>query len=211
MSYASVLPPAAGGSPRRGRPGYDRETLLRICVDVFNVHGYDATSMGTLSKNLGISKSAIYHHVESKEEILEQALSRALDALEEVVQGGEAMAAPAVDRLEDVIRGTVRVLVEQMPYVTLLLRLRGNSEVETRALERRRTITRRVGQLIAQAQTEGAVRDDLSARSASRLLLGMINSIVDWYKPDVETSAETSTAALADTVVALAFSGLRTS
>ncbi len=62
----------AASAPRRGRPGYDRETLLAVCVEVFNRHGYDATSMGTLSSHLGISKSAIYHHVASKEEILEQ-------------------------------------------------------------------------------------------------------------------------------------------
>jgi hypothetical protein len=99
----------------------------------------------------------------------------------------------------------VRVLVEQMPYVTLLLRLRGNSEVETRALERRRTITRQVAALIEQAQQEGALRADLTGRSASRLLLGMINSIVDWYKP----GGGRSTDALADAVVTLAFSGLR--
>ena len=57
----------AAPAPRRGRPGYDRETLLAVCVEVFNRHGYDATSMGTLSTHLGISKSAIYHHVASKE------------------------------------------------------------------------------------------------------------------------------------------------
>ncbi|MCM3686622.1 TetR/AcrR family transcriptional regulator [Kocuria rosea] len=205
MSHAPAPAAAATETPRRGRPGYDRETLLSVCVEVFNVHGYDATSMGTLSKHLGISKSAIYHHVESKEQILEQALARALDALEEVIASGEKMSAPAVERLEHVIRGTVRVLVEQMPYVTLLLRLRGNSEVETRALERRRTITRQVAALIEQAQQEGALRADLTGRSASRLLLGMINSIVDWYKPE----GGRSTDALADAVVTLAFSGLR--
>lgn len=206
MSHApaSALPDSA--APRRGRPGYDRETLLGVCVEVFNVHGYDATSMGTLSRHLGISKSAIYHHVESKEEILEQALGRALDSLEEVLASAERTEAPAVERLEQVVRGTVRVLVEQMPYVTLLLRLRGNSEVETRALERRRAVTRQVGALIEQAQAEGDLRDDISGRSASRLLLGMINSIVDWYRPDPDKASD----ALADTVVALAFSGLRT-
>ncbi|MEX5293916.1 TetR/AcrR family transcriptional regulator [Kocuria sp. CPCC 205268] len=197
--------PDRAAAPRRGRPGYDRETLLAVCVEVFNVHGYDATSMGTLSKHLGISKSAIYHHVESKEAILEQALGRALDALEEVLASAERTEAPAVQRLEQVIRGTVRVLVEQMPYVTLLLRLRGNSEVETSALERRRAITRRVGALIEQAQAEGDLRGDLSGRSASRLLLGMINSIVDWYRPQAGQAWEE----LAETVVLLAFSGLR--
>jgi AcrR family transcriptional regulator len=207
MTHAPAPAPPDGAAPRRGRPGYDRETLLAVCVEVFNVHGYDATSMGTLSKHLGISKSAIYHHVESKEEILEQALGRALDALEEVLAAAERTQAPAVERLEQVIRGTVHVLVEQMPYVTLLLRLRGNSEVETRALERRRTVTRRVGALIEQAQAEGDLRRDLSGRSASRLLLGMINSIVDWYRPDPDKGDD----GLADTVVALAFSGLRAS
>ncbi|MFI7483186.1 TetR/AcrR family transcriptional regulator [Kocuria sp. M1R5S2] len=207
MTHAPAPAPAltGGGTPRRGRPGYDRETLLGVCVDVFNVHGYDATSMGTLSKHLGISKSAIYHHVESKEEILDQALSRALDALEDVVASAERTEAPAVERLERVIRGTVRVLVHEMPYVTLLLRLRGNSEVETRALERRRTVTRQVAGLIEQAQAEGDLRGDISGRSASRLLLGMINSIVDWYRPGPESAWEE----LADSVVVLAFSGLR--
>ena len=66
MTHAPAPAPPDGAAPRRGRPGYDRETLLAVCVEVFNVHGYDATSMGTLSKHLGISKSAIYHHVESR-------------------------------------------------------------------------------------------------------------------------------------------------
>jgi AcrR family transcriptional regulator len=198
--------PTPALSPRRGRPGYDRETLLRVCVEVFNLHGYDATSMGTLSDRLGISKSAIYHHVESKEEILDQALSRALDALENVIASEDSAAVSDLERLEHVMRRTVFVLVEQMPYVTLLLRLRGNSDVELRALERRRSITGQVAAFIERAQEEGSIRTDLSSRSAARLLLGMINSIVDWYKPEVGAS----TGELADTVVALAFSGLRT-
>ncbi len=28
---------------RRGRPGYDQESLLMVCVGVFNEHGFDAT------------------------------------------------------------------------------------------------------------------------------------------------------------------------
>ncbi len=40
---------------KRGRPGYDQQSVLLIAVDVFNRHGYDATSMGILAENLGIS------------------------------------------------------------------------------------------------------------------------------------------------------------
>src|SRR4051812_10071990 len=48
---------------RRGRPGYDRDRLLRVAVDVFNERGYDGTSMEDLAARLGITKSSIYHHV----------------------------------------------------------------------------------------------------------------------------------------------------
>ena len=71
---------------KRGRPGYDQQSVLRIAVDVFNRHGYDATSMGILADNLGISKSAIYHHVPSKGDLLKLALEHALGGLEAILE-----------------------------------------------------------------------------------------------------------------------------
>ena len=195
----------AAAAPRRGRPGYDRETLLAVCVDVFNRYGYDATSMGMLSKHLGISKSAIYHHVESKEEILGQALDRALDALEAVFAEVLASDSGPVVKLERILDGSVRVLVAQMPYVTLLLRLRGNSEVEEAALQRRRTLTRNLEDLVREAQELGELRSDISGKSAPRLVLGMVNSIVDWYQPGRSGTVDQ----LAATVVTMVFAGLR--
>ena len=195
----------AAAAPRRGRPGYDRETLLAVCVDVFNRYGYDATSMGMLSKHLGISKSAIYHHVESKEEILGQALDRALDALEAVFAEVLASDSGPVVKLERILDGSVRVLVAQMPYVTLLLRLRGNSEVEEAALQRRRTLTRNLEDLVREAQELGELRTDISGKSAPRLMLGMVNSIVDWHQPGRSRPVDPPAAP----VVTMVFAGLR--
>ena len=70
---------------RRGRPGYDQETVLRRAIDLFNRQGYDATSMGDLARELGLTKSAIYHHVPSKEHLLASGLDEALDALSSTV------------------------------------------------------------------------------------------------------------------------------
>jgi AcrR family transcriptional regulator len=55
-----------GAQARRGRPGHSLESLLAVSVAVFNERGYDATSMEDLAARLGITKSAIYHHVPSK-------------------------------------------------------------------------------------------------------------------------------------------------
>lgn len=202
---AAPHPDASRTGARRGRPGYDRDTLMAVCVDVFNRHGYDATSMGMLAGQLGISKSAIYHHVDSKEAILEQALDDALGALEAAFDAVEAGGGDAGERVERAVRATLQALAEHMPQVTLLLRLRGNSEVELRAMERRRAITRRLGALLEAGQGEGSVRGDITPRNLARLALGMVNSIVDWFRADGSHTVEQ----MVDSVTAVVMSGVR--
>ena len=201
--------PQSSPTPRRGRPGYDRQTLLAECVELFNRHGYEATSMGMLAAHLGISKSAIYHHVESKEAILDHAVTEALDALEACLDDVVASRADAGAQVEAAIRGTLGVLAEKQPEVTLLLRLRGNSAVEVAAVERRREITRRFGDLLEAAQAAGAVRSDVTPRNLARLALGMINSIVDWYRPDRGVPGQQGPDQMIDAVTGVVLGGLR--
>ncbi len=190
---------------RRGRPGHSVESLLDVAVAVFNERGYEATSMDELAARLGVTKSAIYHHVPSKVELLRLALDRALDALFAVTEEPAATSGPAIDRLEHVVRGSVRVLAAELPFVRLLLRLRGNSEVERSALQRRREFDRFVTALVRAAEHEGDVRPDVDPAVTSRLLFGTVNSLTGWYRPDGELSADD----LADAVVTVLFTGLR--
>jgi AcrR family transcriptional regulator len=215
-------PPASAstGPARRGRPGYDLESLLAVAVTVFNERGYDGTSMEDLSRRLGITKSSIYHHVSSKEELLSLALDRALDGLfavvAEVSGGAEVSGAdelnssdePAIERLERLVRGSGAVLARRLPYVTLLLRARGNTATERRALARRRQFDQIVADLVKQAERDGDIRPDVDPATTARLLFGMVNSLVEWYRPGGR-GAGAGPEALADAVCAVAFDGLR--
>ena len=189
---------------RRGRPGYDQRSVLAVAVTAFNRHGYEATSMGMLAEDLGLSKSAIYHHVPSKGDLLRLALDHALGGLEAVLSAPRASAGAADARLEFVLRGTIAVLTERLPFVTLLLRLRGNTEVEREALERRRAFDREVAALVDAARREGSIRSDIDPRTTARLIFGTINSIVEWYRPGGPLTAEK----LADDVILMVFDGL---
>jgi AcrR family transcriptional regulator len=191
---------------RRGRPGHSLDSLLDVAVAVFNERGYDATSMEELAGRLGITKSAIYHHVPSKVELLRLALDRALDALFAVTREAGATAGPAISRLEHVVRGSVRVLAGELPFVTLLLRVRGNSPVEQAALQRRREFDRIVTDLVRAAEDQGDVRPDVDPAVTSRLLFGTVNSLTEWYRPGGGLSPDD----LADALVATTFDGLRT-
>ena len=69
-------------------------------------------------------------------------------------------------------------------------------------MARRRAIDERLADMVREAVVEGALRDDLDPLVISRLIFGMVNSLIEWVHPGVD--AET----LADTVASLAFDGL---
>ncbi|MCX4966047.1 TetR/AcrR family transcriptional regulator [Streptomyces sp. NBC_00654] len=206
-----MLPAAsARGTGGRSAP-YTVETLLAVSVEVFNERGYDGTTMDDVARAAGISKSSLYHHVRGKEELLERAVRRALEELFRVFDDAEAQRGPAVLRLEYVAHRVVRMLVAELPYVTLLLRLRGNTGAERAALARRREFDRRVTGLVERAVADGDLSDAVEPRLATRLLFGMINSVVDWYRPHIAAAGPAAVTGreLADAVVRLAFQGLR--
>ena len=179
--------------------------MLLAAVRLFNARGYDFTSMFDIAESLGITKSSVYHHISGKEQLLQMAVDRALDGLFEAADEVRALDGPAIDRLEQLIRRSVLLLGDRLEFVTLLLRVRGNTPVEQRALARRREFDASVTELVKQAQADGDVRADVDAATAARLLFGMVNSVAEWYRP-----GRGSMRALADSVTALAFDGLRT-
>jgi AcrR family transcriptional regulator len=197
--------PRSRSNGQVGRPGYDLDSLLAIAVTVFNQRGYDGTSMEHLAARLGISKSSIYHHVSGKEELLRLAVDRALDALFAATEQSDTTTGPAIDRLENLVRRSIHVLVGELPYVTLLLRIRGNTTVERRALARRREFDQIVGRLVQEACDEGSIRPDVDPGLTSRLIFGTVNSLIEWYRPTRTLGADE----LADAVIKMIFDGLR--
>src|SRR3954449_1311617 len=166
------------------RRRYDVDSLLAVAVAVFTERGYDGTSMEDLARASGLSKSSLYHHIDGKEQLLRLALERAVEALFAVTREPGAVSGPAIARLEYVVRGEVEVLADRLPFVTLLLRVHGNTEVERWALEQRRAFDKIVAALVAEAADQGDVRVDLEPAVVTRLLFGMINSLVEWYRPN---------------------------
>jgi AcrR family transcriptional regulator len=193
-----------GSSPLTRRVPYDAASLLDVAVRVFNERGYDGTSMEDLARAAGISKSSFYHHVDGKEALLAAACDRALTALSAIREEPLSRSGPAVSRFEHVLRRTAEALLAELPYVTLLLRVRGNTATEKRALERRRDFDRFVANLVAQAVSDGDLRADIDPLLATRLSFGMVNSVVEWYRPGRASAAE-----VVDGAVELALRGLR--
>lgn len=188
---------------RARRPSGGRDALLETAVGEFIDRGYDATSMEDLARAAGITKSSFYHHFSGKEALLRAALERAVDGLFGVLDLPAARSGSPAERLRVIVAEQVRVLTAELPYVTLLLRVRGNTGTERWALERRRAFDAAIRELVRDAVETGEVRADVDPALAARLLSGTVNSIVEWYRP-----GRPGTATLPDDVVRAAFSGI---
>ena len=176
---------------------------MTVAVGVFNTRGYDGTTMEHLSAAAGIGKSSIYHHVAGKEDLLQRALERALNALFGILDHVDPHAS-ALDQLASVVRRSVETLMRELPYVTLLLRVRGNSRVEREALQRRREFDGRVIELVGRALGDGSVTRGLDPSLTTRLIFGMVNSVTEWYRPERGADALD----IPEAVVALVMHGL---
>jgi AcrR family transcriptional regulator len=165
------------------RVPYGLDDIVDIAVGVFLERGYDGASMGDLARAASITKSSFYHHVSGKEELFERGVGRALDALFGVLDEPGALQGPALARIRHILRRTVEIVTERLPEVALLVRARGNTEAEERALDRRREFDRAVIRLTRQAIREGDLRPEIDPGLFSRLALGMAVSVVEWYRP----------------------------
>ena len=179
-----------GRPPLAERSPYDRDRV----VDVADI-----------ARALGVHKSSIYHHVASKEQLLEDAVKRALNALHGVLAEPGATSGTAVERLRYVVERTVEIMVRQLPEVTVLLRIRGNTPTERWAIARRRDFDRAVQRIVAAAIAEGDLRIDIDTALVTRLIFGMSNSVTEWYQPGGRLSARD----MAGAIEAIIFEGLR--
>src|SRR5215813_11099944 len=164
-----------------------RQEILRTAARLFQEQGYDATSMNDVAAALKLSKGGLYHHFQSKDEILFHIMSQAMDITEEQVINAARRIEGAEERLRTLIRLHIGVVISQEDREITVM-LHENHPLPTGL---RRKINGRkkdyiyfVENLIADVQRQRGSSSSVTPRAAAFALLGMINWIYQWYKPD---------------------------
>jgi AcrR family transcriptional regulator len=160
--------------------------------------------MDDVARAAGITKASIYHHVSGKEALLERGLNRALDALFAILAEPAACDGPPAPRLRHIVKRVAEITLALLPEVSVLFRLRGSSLIQRAAFERRRAFDRIIAELVECAQRDGTLRPDVDARLITRLVFGMSNSVVEWYRAGSSIGA----AQLSEALVCVAFDGI---
>lgn len=179
------------------------ETAARLFLD----KGYDAASMADLAAATGLGKSSLYHHLSSKDQLLAHICGRMLDELRDGLDQAAALPGPAGTRLDRALDHVVRIALGQVAASNLLLTVKPTTETGRRILDERRQLEQRLADLIAGAQADGAVRDDVDPLLLTRLVMGTIHGLVAWYRPE---SSELDPDTVRHAVVTLARAAFRT-
>jgi AcrR family transcriptional regulator len=182
---------------------FDR--IVEIAAELFQQQGYDATSMQDIAAAGGINKSSLYHHISGKEELLSAICSRTLEQLHASLERAESGGGTPGQIVRDSFAGAVSTALADPRGTSIIIRLQGKTSVAGEIGRWRREYEDRFTQLIRAAQESGEVRTDIDALLLARLVLGMVNTLVDWFQPD---GGAYSAAAVQQALVAVAATGL---
>ena len=86
-----------------------KEKILTAALDLFSQKGYEGTNMRELAASLGLVKSGIYKHFESKEAVWNELLDRMIAYYGERFGSAERLP-PVPDSLEDFVSMTMRMV-----------------------------------------------------------------------------------------------------
>ena len=168
-----------------------RQEILRTAARLFQQQGYDATSMNDVAAALKLSKGGLYHHFQSKDEILFHIMSHAMDITEERVINVVRRIENPEERLRTLIRLHIGVVLsEEDREITVMLHENHplppgfRRKINGRKKDYVHFVENLIADVQREAQRQRGATSVVTPRAATFALLGMINWIYQWYKPE---------------------------
>jgi AcrR family transcriptional regulator len=164
------------------------DEIITAAAKVFQTKGYHAASVQDIADEVGILKGSLYHHFDSKEELLYLIVKEPISRLYETVGA----------HLEAFDRHYPHLFVYLRETEDLKRRFRATTQLSPKQYERFWQ------QILREGMKTGEFRADLDVQVISYGLLGMLNWLYKWYDPRGRLSVRE----VADQFSALALAGL---
>ena len=183
QSLETVDPPARSGSRDRTERWPE---LLEVAAELFAEKGYDGTSLRDISERMGMLKGSLYHYISGKSDLLVHVMREAHHRGLRSISALAREEGPAIERLEAIIVAHGRYVCTERIFTAGFFEARKHLPA-ARAAEfaaDERDYRLRVEALIVRGQEEGALRPDLDPKLTALCLLGFLNSLHLWVRPN---------------------------
>jgi TetR/AcrR family transcriptional regulator len=167
-----------------------REILLKVAAECFNQKSISGTSLKDVARKLGITDAALYYYVKNKEELVTLCYIRALDlgelALDKAIDEGNN----CLEKLQYFIRYQIEEVCGEDGPVAILSEIPSlKPEHQKQVLSRSRKHTKRLTKLLIDGVEEGSIATDNPVITCDAIL-GALNWMPKWFKPDSEISGD---------------------
>ncbi|MEU7810884.1 TetR/AcrR family transcriptional regulator [Pseudonocardia sp. NPDC049154] len=183
-------------SDRRNR----EPELIAAAITVFYEKGYAAASLQDVADIVGVLKGSLYHYISSKEELLARICVESHSQASEIMAEALASADDPLDQLRAYLGRIALWYLTNIERVSIYFNegkwLTGERLNEVRA--QGREFHAFIRTLIDKARSGDRVRQDVDPRVATQLILGSLNSVSTWYRPDGLYSPEEIATAFTD-------------
>jgi len=200
MSGASTpgLPPQPASRPRKrrraarkpARSASTRVEILKSAAAAFRKLGYHGATVEEIARSLRMKKGNLYYYFRNKEEILfachQYSLDRILSLLDDIQQSVET----ADVKLRRLVVAFVHTILDELHGTTLFIDLEALSPAHLKTvISRRDKIDRGMRQIIADGTSSG-VFPETDPKLVSFAILGAVNWIPRWFRPDGPASSQ---------------------
>lgn len=160
-----------------------RAEILHAAVRAFREKGYHATTLAHIARDVGVRNTALYHYFADKEAILFECHRESLAELARILREAARLdGAPA--QLAHVIREHVRVMTDTLqgsPLAFEVTALSGAKQAFT--IAGRDRYERGLRRILERGMRTGEFQRG-DPKLAAFVILGAINWIARWYRPE---------------------------
>jgi len=167
-----------------------RKEILEAAAQIIREKGFHAASMQDIAKAVDLRKASLYHHVNSKQEILVDLLDLALGELNDQIQNLVGEELPADQKFRKALRLYLNYMADNLDLASVLL-------LEHRSLEpgfRARHIPHRdryekYWQQIIEEGIRAGIFEEFDTSLAVKAVLGVANWTIMWLNPNGRLTA----------------------
>lgn len=174
----------AAGSPHvQEKRQRRRQDILHAALRAFRENGYHATTLDDIAEHVGVRKTALYHYFPDKEAILYECHRESLGEIRQLMKEASKLET-APEQLGYIIREHVRVMTDTLDGSPLAFEVPAlSAERQAEVIAARDRYERSLRKIIDQGVKDGEFRP-VDSKIAVFVILGAINWIARWYRPE---------------------------
>lgn len=189
---------------RKARSSALSDRIVNTAVELFAAQGFDATTVQQIVDAAEVTKGALYHYFDSKNDLLSEIYHSLIGTQTADLDRITGQDLDAVEKVRAILLNVVETTTARIKAAAVFYRevhkLDAARMSEFRADRRRYHETFR--DVVAAAQAEGTFSAVVPADTVVQIALGAVNQLPTWYRPDGKKTPHEIGTELADFVLA---------